>query len=171
MSEVSRRRGHGLRERAFHVGDDALRFMKWYVRGKYVLMGGFLGELDDPPEERDAEAVRKRFCEAIRHGRRVQAARTVVTVLLTLGVVTTAFATIANVLFVPPPLEGDVAAAKTVLERVAAWSATGAVVLVVLRLAFDRYLALVDTSATFLEMQLATTPRRPAAGRGQDAAP
>ena len=159
MSEHPRGRVRGLRRRAFHVGDDALRFMKWYAGGKYALMGGFLGELEDPPEERDAEAVRARFCEAIRHGRRVQAARTVVTVLLALGVVTTAFATVANVLFVPSALAGDVTTAGVVLERVAAWSATFAVVLVLLRLAFDRYLALVDTSATFLAMQLATTHR------------
>jgi hypothetical protein len=159
MSEHPGRRARGIRQRAFHVGDDALRFMRWYAGGKYALMGGFLGELDDPPEARDAEAVRERFCAAITHGRRVQAARTFVTILLALGVVTTALATVANVLFVPPGIAGDVAAWSRFLERLAAWSATFAVVLVLLRLAFDRYIELVDTSATFLAMQLATTRR------------
>ena len=161
MGEHPRRRAAALRQRAFHVGDDALRFMKWYAGGKYALMGGFLGELDDRPEERDAEALRARFCEAVSHGRRVQAARTGVTVLLALGVVTTAFATVANTLDVPEAFAGDVGSARLMLERVAAWSATFAVVLVALRLAFDRYLDLVDTSATFLAMQLATAARPP----------
>lgn len=164
MTTLSRR-GHGRRRRTARLGDDALRFMRWYAGGKYALMGGFLGELDDPPEARDAGDVRERFCQAIQHGRRVQAARTVVTVLLTLGIVTTAFATVANVLLVPSALEGDVVALRVFLERVAAWSATFAVILVGLRLAFDRYLELVDTSATFLAMQLATTPRPPQARR------
>jgi hypothetical protein len=159
MSEHPGRRARGLRRRAFHVGDDALRFMRWYAGGKYALMGSFLGELDDPPGERDAETLRRRFCQAVAHGRRVQMARTVVTALLALGVVTTAFAAVANVLLVPSSLSGDVAAGGRFLARVAAWSATFAVVLVLLRLAFDRYLELVDTSATFLAMQLATTPR------------
>lgn len=163
MSEHPARRARGLRQRAFHVGDDALRFMRWYAGGKYALMAGFLGELDDPPQERDGEALRGRFCAALAHGRRVQTARAVVTFFLALGVVTTALATVATAFFLPDVLAGDVATGRAFLERVAAWSATFAVVLVALRLAFDRYLELVDTSATFLAMQLATTPRRPEA--------
>lgn len=146
-----------------HVGDDALRFMKWYVGGKYALMAGFLGELDDPPELRDGKALRDRFCQAVQHGRRVAIARTLVTALLALGVVTTAAATLTTVFFLPSAFEGDVAAVRASVDRLAAWSASFSVVLVALRLAFDRYLDLVDTSAHFLAMQLATTPRPPQA--------
>lgn len=160
MGESVRRHGD-IHRKARHVGDDALRFMRWYAGGKYALMGGFLGELDDPPDARDAAALRDRFCKVVSHGRRVAIARTVVTALLALGVVTSAVAAIANAADLPGRLEGDVEAMRGALSRVAAWAATFAVVFVALRIAFDRYLDLVDTSATFLAMQLATTPRPP----------
>lgn len=161
--------GHGRARRAGgftglrHLGDDALRFTKWYVKGKYALMEGFLGELDEAPEARDAAALRSRYHRAILHGRRVSGARTFVTVLLALGAATSVLATLAFAAYVPGPLRGDVALAGDALRQVAAWAATSALVLVVLRVALDRYLEMVETSALFLAMQLATCERAPEA--------
>jgi hypothetical protein len=123
-------------------------------------MASFLGELEEPPEARDEQALRARFCRAVSHAIRVQWARSAVTALLALGVLTTALATAADVLIIPPALAGDVAATRALVERIAAWSASASILLVALRLAFDRYLGLVDVSATFLAIQLASARPR-----------
>lgn len=165
MSELARRREarRSTEGRSRDLGDDALRFARWFTRGKYVLMEDFLGELRKAPEARNEEELEARFARAVAHGKRIQAARSVVTVLLGLGVVAAAFATLARFLYVPDPLAGDVAFTASLLDRVAALSASSAVVLVALRLAFDRYLSLVDVTATFLAMQLATARARTSA--------
>lgn len=146
----------GNHGRVRHLGGEALAFGKWFFGNKYRLMASFLGELETAPEARDERDLRQRYCAALTHARRVNAMRSFVTVLLALGVVATAFATIVNVLTVPNFIAGDVAATRYLLERTAAWTGSATVVLVALRLGFDRYLGLVDVSATFLAMQIAT---------------
>jgi len=141
------------------LGGDALRFTRWFLRSKYRLMAGFLGELESPPEARDEAALRRRFCQAVTHAVRVQRLRSFVTALLALGVVTAAFATVVSIVSLPPALAGDAAAAHALLSRVAAWSASASVLLVALRLGFDRYLGLVDVSATFLAIEIASARR------------
>jgi hypothetical protein len=96
----------------------------------------------------------------VSHALRVQRARTLVTVLLAVSVAGTAIATMANVAYLPG-LSIELSATKLLVERVAAWSASLSILLVAMRLAFDRYLGLVDVSATFLAIQLAGA--RPAA--------
>ena len=138
--------------RARRLGNDALRFARWFFRSKYALMAGFLGELEQTPEARDERDLRQRYCRALRHAMRVQRARAVVTVLLAMGVLTASSAAVLDALAGP---EG-----RALVQDVAAWSASISVLLVGLRLAFDRYLGLVDVSATFLAMQLATARPR-----------
>lgn len=130
--------------------EEALNFTRWFAQSKYRLMGRFLGELSSSAEEEDTEALRERYCRALQHGQRVQQARTIVTVLLAMGVVAAAATAIANALGL-----GEGAAATTsFLERAAAVSASAAVLLVAVRLLLDRYLERVDIVATYLAIQL-----------------
>jgi hypothetical protein len=142
------------------LGEGALDFAKWFRKSRFDLMAGFYGELAREPGERDVADVERRFLAAIRHGKRVLLARGVVSVLLVLGVVATAGAAAARVLWVPDALTFEVQATLAALDRLAAIAGSITVVLVALRLLFDRYLELVDTSATFLAMQLASCARR-----------
>jgi hypothetical protein len=142
---------HGRRFRqSRRLGDDALHFARWFTKSKFQLMADFMADLECSPSQRDAEALARRFQAAIRHARRVLLARLAVTILLAAGVIATMGATLAQFLAVP-------AEALGFLDRVAAVSASATVALVVARLGFDRYLGLVETSATFLAMQIATT--------------
>ena len=140
------------------LGNGALDFAKWFRKSKFDLMAGFFGELEKDPAQRDRADVERRFLAAIRHAKRVLLARGVVTLLLAIGVVATAGAAVARVLWVPAVLTFEVQATLAALDRLAAVAGSVTVVLVVLRLLFDRYLEMVDTSATFLAMQLATCP-------------
>jgi predicted anti-sigma-YlaC factor YlaD len=149
--------GEGHHGAVRRLGNDALRFARWFFRSKYQLMAGFLGELESAPEARDEGALRERFCRAVTHAVRVQRLRSVVTALLALGVVTAAFAAVVEVVSLPASWAGDVAATRALLASVAAWSASASAVLVALRLAFDRYLGLVDVSATFLAIEIASS--------------
>src|SRR5581483_683255 len=128
---------HGASRR---LGNGALDFARWFLRSKYRLMASFLGELESAPESRDEPALRERFCKAVTHAVRVQRLRSAVTLLLALGVVTAAFAGVVQVVSLPAALAQDVALTRALLARVAAWSASASVLLVALRLAFDRYL-------------------------------
>lgn len=169
MSQTAGRRERRLARRAplfdgdhgavRRLGGDALRFTRWFFRSKYRLMAGFLGELERPAEPRDEPALRQRFCQAVTHAVRVQRMRSAVTALLALGVVTTAFAAVMDLVALPPTLAGDAALAHFLLAKVAAWSASISVLLVALRLGFDRYLGLVDVSATFLAIEIASARR------------
>jgi hypothetical protein len=144
------------------IGEEALHFTKWFAQSKYRLMGEFLGELQSTREERDPEVLRARYCRSLQHAQRVQRARGVVTVLLALGVIATAAAAVANLLDL-----GEAGGATAFLERAAAISASVAVALVALRLAFDRYLERVDVVATFLAIQLSCAASlRPAGPAG-----
>lgn len=150
-------RSHARSRLRFHrsaLGDRALDFARWFSRSRYDLMAGFLGEMERAPAERDADELRQRFVRALRHGERVSRARTAVTVLLALGVLTAMTTTLVQLTDAPA-----VADALMLLERVAAISTSLSVVLVVARLACDRYLERVDVTATFLAVQLATAPR------------
>lgn len=159
MSEtVPRHRSHARRSAA-RIGDEALHFARWFTKSKYALMDGFLSELDDAPEERDPATLRARFIRAVTHAKRVQLARTLVTLVLAAGVLATAGAAVARVVFEPANMERTVGVTTTLLDHFAAYGASFTVALVALRLAFDRYLGLVDVTATFLAMQLATAPR------------
>ena len=162
METPHARRRRSRAEPRFNVrdlGEDALDFARWFRRSKFDLMAGFLGELGRDPAERDRADVERRFLAALRHAKRVLLARIVVTLLLAVGVVATAAATLAKVLWVPAVLTFEVQATLAALDRLAAVAGSATVVLVVARLLFDRYLDMVETSATFLAMQLATCPR------------
>lgn len=161
----------GTHGRVRSLGNGALDFARWFFRSKYRLMAEFLGELEQAPQERDEAALRERYCRAITHAQRVLALRLVVTVLLALGVVTAAFATVMDALVLPPVLSADVDTLRFVLRKVAAWSASASLVLVALRLGFDRYLGLVDVSATFLAMQIASAAPRPEPGSSSRSPP
>lgn len=141
------------------LGEGALDFARWFRSSKFDLMAAFYGELDAPAGTRDVEDLERRFLAALRHGKRVLLARGIVTFVLALGVVATAAAAVARVVWVPSPLEMDVAMTLAALDRFAALSGSVTVVLVLARLLFDRYVALVETSATFLAMQLAACER------------
>ena len=129
-----------------HAGEEVLHFTTWLLRSKYRLMGEFLGDLQADPSARDATILRARFCRALQHAERVQRARGVVTLLLALGVLTTAATTVANALGVDAPLGA--------LEQAAAIAGSATLLLVALRLLFDRYLERVDVAAMFLGMQM-----------------
>ena len=162
METPHARRRKSRAEPRFHfrdLGEDALDFAKWFRRSKFDLMAGFYGELAKEPGERDMADVERRFLAAIRHAKRVLLARVLVTFLLVVGVVATEAATLAKVLWVPDALTFEVQATLAALDRLAAVAGSVTVVLVVARLLFDRYLDMVETSATFLAMQLATCPR------------
>lgn len=151
-AEAERRRA-ALRAAAANASD--LRdFARWYLKSRYALMTRFLADLEARPA-RDRERVREDFLHAVRHGERVHRARGVVTFLLALGVVATVAATVVDVLWVPDVLEGDVARATSALDRAAAIAGSFTLVLVALRLAFDRYLERIDVCASFLGMQIA----------------
>lgn len=130
-----------------HAGEEVLHFMRWILRSKYRLMGEFLGDLQTEPERRDPAALRSQFCRTLQHAERVHRGRGIVTFLLALGVVATAATTVANALGVDSGLG--------VLARAAAYSGSATVLLVGLRLLFDRYLERVDVVATFLAAQMA----------------
>jgi len=133
--------------RDHRLGEDAVQFTRWFMRSKYHLMGGFLGELRAPRPPEEAEALAARFCRAIVHGQRVHQGRALVTFLLALGVIATATSAVANALAVDLPSEP--------LERAAALAASVSVFLVAVRLSLDRYLDRVDVTATFLAIQIA----------------
>lgn len=130
------------------VGAEALHFTRWFLRSKYRLMGEFLGDLSRAPAERDPAVLRERFSRAIQHAHRVHQARSFVTALLALGVFTAAGSAVGDALGMAAPFG--------LLERVAAIAASASVLLVALRLLFDRYLERVDVAATFLGIELAT---------------
>lgn len=142
----------GTHGRVRRLGDGALDFTKWFLRSKYRLMASFLGELEQAPDARDEAALRTRYCKALTHAERVLTLRGVVTVLLALGAATATVSAVSDAL----------AVGGGALKTIAAWSASLTLLLILLRLAFDRYLSLVDVSATFLAMQIASArPARP----------
>ena len=162
METPHARRRRSRAEPRIHVrdlGEGALDFAKWFRKSKFDLMAGFFGELEKAPEQRDVVDLERRFLAAIRHAKRVLLARGLVTFLLAVGVVATAAATLAKVLWVPAVLTYEVGATLAALDRLAAVAGSVTVVLVLARLLFDRYLDMVETSATFLAMQLATCRR------------
>lgn len=136
----------------------ALHFARWFLHSKYRLMAGFEDELarEDPPEP---ALLHARFRLAVRHAERVETARAVVTFLLAFGIIAAAGSTVANLLEAPRFLEGDIATTTLLMDRIAALSASLSVVLVGLRLLFDRYLDRVDVAAIFLGMQMAASRR------------
>lgn len=154
--------GHVLRRaRRAEVAEDEgrIRFLSWYFRSRFDLMQRFLEDLERPTTP--LPLLRRRFLDTTRHANRVLVARAVVTFLLALGVLAALAATVASAVWVPGPFEAGVAATSRFLAQAAAVSTSASVVLLVLRLAFDRYLGLVDTCATFLGMQIAASTSRP----------
>lgn len=165
-----RRRTEGrpeARAETYHdrdIGDDALAFARWFAKDRFQLMEGFLHELERAPGERDAAALKARFLHAVRHARTVLALRGVVTVLLAFSVVATAASTLLDNLAalnqrLPALLDMPVDQLRALLLGIQAVSAAGALVFLVLRLAFDRYLELIQVTATYTAMQLAAEPR------------
>lgn len=144
------------------LGEGALKFARWYTSSRFALMEDFADDLATRHAPRDVPILRDRFLRAVRHGKGVLWARFAVTVLLAFSLVATVAGWIVSAVSVPPLLEGDVAATEAAVARIAAASASLTVVLVLLRLAFDRYLDLVATSATFLAIEIASAR---AAGR------
>lgn len=150
-------------ERAHRTRDDGeIRFLSWYLRSRFDLMERFLEDLEAPTTPLDV--LRARFLRTVQHAKRVLVARGVVTFLLALGVVATAAAAVVEVVWVPETFEPGVVATSAFLAKAAAIAGSASLVLLLLRLAFDRYLGLVDVCATFLGMQIAvaSTARRAA---------
>ncbi|HEX2022115.1 MAG TPA: hypothetical protein VHH36_05340, partial [Candidatus Thermoplasmatota archaeon] len=83
------------RAQARALGEDAHDFARWFVKSRFALMESMLGELERDPRELDFAALRARFLCCTRHGKRVLAARAVVTALLALGVAATAAAAVS----------------------------------------------------------------------------
>lgn len=155
--------GHRARDRIRHehiddearghrIGHEALHFAKWFLRSKFALMEGFLGELEAAPEERDAAELEHRFLRCTRHAQRVLLARSIVSFLLVLGAV----ATVGTALLARFGTVRIIGA----LEAAAAIAGSLTVLLLAMRLAMDRYLERVEVSATFIAMQLATARPR-----------
>lgn len=132
------------------MGEEALHLTRWFAKSKYHLMGGFLGELQRSPAQRDPTILRDRFCRALSHAHRVHQARGIVTFFLALGVIATAASAVLNAL--------DMDASTRVLDRAAAFSASVSVVLIAARLLLDRYLERADVAATFIAIQMAASP-------------
>lgn len=138
------------------LGDEALSFARWFRSSRFDLMGAFYGDLKEDPDLRDRPAIEDRFRRALAHGKRVLRLRLVVTILLAMGAVATASTALARMLWVPTLYVDDVQVALALLDRSAAIAGSATLLLVGLRLLFDRYLDMVTTSATFLAMQLAS---------------
>lgn len=138
-----------------------LGFVKWYAQNRFHHMEQYLPELEQEPSQVDAKRVRERFLKATRHAKRVMVARLVVTALLALGIVATAVAAVANAVAVPAALSTDVDRLRDWLARAAAVSGSATLLLLLLRLAFDRYLRLIETSALLLAMQLSAARAAP----------
>lgn len=138
--------------------DSGTRFFAWYFRSRFDLMERFLEDLERPTAP--LAVLRRRFLHTVHHAKRVLVARGVVTLLLALGVVAAVAAGVAEAVWVPDTFEPGVVATSAWLARLAAITGSASVVLLGLRLAFDRYLHLVDTCATFLGMQIAASTQR-----------
>lgn len=100
-------------------------------------------------------ALAARLVRTIAKGKRAARGRLVVTILLAFGVIATAAAAVLNAADAPTALEGDVATARAALARTAAAAGSATLVLLALRLAFDRYVGLVEMDAIVLAMRLA----------------
>lgn len=137
------------------LGDDALSFAKWYLRNKFQLMESFAGELDKHPMRRDPLYLKERFLDAVKHAKQVLWVRTVVTVLLALGALTTVVSTFLDLFVAAPVLGATAALTQSVFAVVAGVAGSLTLVLIVARIALDRYLELVDVAATYTAMQLA----------------
>jgi hypothetical protein len=174
-----RRTGREREARDFHdqdIGDEAMRFAKWFVRDRFSLMEGFLGELDRDPRERDVVALRRRFLESVAYARKVLVVRAVVTVLLASSVVVTASSVVLERLAgandaIPALFRIPVAELQALLLLIEGIAASAALLLLVARLAADRYLELIHVTASFTAMQIASGPRawsgtQVGAGRG-----
>lgn len=129
------------------TGEEILHFWRWLFVSKYHLISRFLGDLKSTPSAGRVDELDERLRRALRHGERVYQARSVVNLLLALGVVTAAAGAIADTSGLEAPFG--------LLERVAALAASVSLALIVLRLAFGRYLERVDVAATFLAMLIA----------------
>lgn len=149
---------HGHARRRETAEDDRrFRAFDWYFRSRFDLMERFLEDLERPAASYDVPELRRRFLQTVHHAKRVLLARAFVTFLLALGVVATVVASLAQVVSLAGPLESGVAATSTFLKQAAAVTGSVSLLLLGLRLAFDRYLHLVDTCATFLGMQIAAS--------------
>lgn len=150
---------------ARRVGHQAKHFGRWYLQNRFKLMQGFLSELERGPGERDSAELRTLFLATVRHGQRVQMARTVVTVLLAFSVVAAAASSLLdqagalNETALARFFQGPVEEFRALMLAVQAVSTSAALLLLVARLAMDRYLELVATSASFTAMQIAAEPR------------
>lgn len=163
MAEAAREDAGVRREPEDQPKGGIVGFARWFARNRFHHMEDYLDELEQDPATIDAGEVRARFLRATVHGQRVLAARLVVTVLLALGVITTATASIANAIDVPEAFQGDVEVARDLFARIAGYAGSATVLLLALRLGFDRYLRLIETTAMLLAMQLSAARRVSAA--------
>lgn len=155
--------GRRERDEPFFARESPRAFLRWFVRDEFALRRSFVHELRRARESRDPALIERRLDHALRHAKQALVARTVVTALLSLGVVSTVLSTLAGVVWQPPGL-------TTLVDRVAAVAGSATVVLVVARLAVDRYLNLVAVTADYLAMMLASGGEG-AQGRGGADAP
>ena len=152
-------RGPARRQDRFHdkdVGDEALRFARWFVKNKFALMESFVHELDRDPLARNPEPLRRRFLEAVRHAEKVLLARAIVTFLLAGSAVTALASAVVERLQGTPVLGATVEQTFSLLDFVIGISGSLTLVLIVARLGLDRYLELIDVTATYTAMQLAS---------------
>jgi hypothetical protein len=154
-----------LRRERYHdepLGDEAVRFATWFAKSKFQLMESFLGELDRRPAERDRAALRERFLHACKHGQQVLIVQGVVTALLAFGVVVTASSAALDRLqtindnLLPGLFHLPLGELRTLLVSIQAIAGSATLILILARFAVARYLALVEVSATYLGMQIAS---------------
>jgi hypothetical protein len=138
----------------------SLRFLRWFLKSRFALMGGYADLLSRDPSERDVGLLRARFLEAVRHAERVLLARGVVTLLLAFGAVTTVTTAVLGSLALPEGLEAPRSLTALALRRVESVAGSLTLVLLALRLAFSRYLDLIDVTATYTAIALAGASKR-----------
>lgn len=130
-----------------------MHFTRWFAQSKYHLMRAFTDEIARAPDEFDGPRLRDRYDRALDHGQRVHRIRSLVTLLLAAGAISTAASAVANAL--------GLGETPGLLDRVAAYAGSATVGLIVLRLLLDRYLERVDVVATFIAIQLSASAPRP----------
>ena len=129
------------------TGDEILDFWRWLLVSKYRLMGRFLGDLKATPDASRAAELDVRYRRALQQGERAYQLRSIVSILLALGVLMAAGSALAQM--------ANLDASAGPVERVAAVATSTSVALLALRLVLDRYLERIDVAAIFLATLMA----------------
>lgn len=146
---------------------DLLRFPDVLLVSRFDLMDRFVEEFAVPPPRRDRAALERRWARLVERGNRALQFRLIVTLLLGFSVVATAVAGLMDLSQAlgtagNPQARAAVQGLLGVLGVVQAVAGSAAVVLLVARLALDRYVDSATAAAAMLAAQLASTAPPPA---------